>query len=212
MTKPKIIRVGEQDWLASAIFALKKGKSLVYPTDTAYGLGVDATNPKAVEKLLSIKGRVNQPVSIVVSSKPMAERYVEFSPLAEKIFAKLMPGRLTIVLPLKQRVTRVIKDLAAETNALGIRMPDHRTALKLSEGLGRPITTTSANPKGGETPYSVEDSLSQFAEAESQPEFYLDEGHLPHNQPSTIVKVEGDRLEILREGPISEEQIRKITN
>lgn len=202
-----------------AVKYLRAGRSVVYPTDTAYGLGVDVKNLKAIKKLLKIKERKNQPVHIVVSSLAMAKKYTRFDKAAEKLFRKLLPGPLTLVLSRKLRRYvaskgrgKSIEILSAGTGTIGIRMPDNKVALGLVKKLGRPITTPSANPHGRPTPYSIQDSLRQFRNKKYQPDLYLDAGKLLRRKPSTLVKIESGRIKILRKGPISKKQILKITN
>src|SRR3989344_2970839 len=161
----KIIKA-DKNGVKLAVKYLKAGKAVVYPTDTAYGLGVDATNAQAVKKMRLIKERGRKPVHVIVDSLPMAKKYVVFTRAEEKIFRKFLPGRLTMVLPLTPAVSRKGRGsgfglLSAGTGALGIRVPDNQVALALSRMLKKPITTSSANPSAhlshGRTPYSATD-------------------------------------------------------
>src|SRR3989344_4565079 len=87
--------------LKKAVEYLRAGKAVVFPTDTAYGLAVDATNPKAVKRLFQIKQRrPAKPVHIIIADLAMAKRYAKFTPVAEKLFKKFLPGPLTLILPL----------------------------------------------------------------------------------------------------------------
>lgn len=192
-----------------ALTELKRGKSVVYPTDTAYGLGVDATNLKAVSRLYKIKGRTKQATHIAVSDLTMAKKYVEFSKIAEKIFKKLLPGPLTLILPLKKSAPPSIKKLSGGTDTLGIRMPDCGTALNLVKRLKRPLTTPSANPKGGEAPYAAAAAFNQFYGRKYQPDFYLDAGLLAKTKPSTLLTLSNGQLAVLRAGPITKKEILK---
>lgn len=209
-----------------AVRALKLGKAVVYPTDTAYGLGVDATNPQAVAKLWRIKERGDKPIHLIVSDLKMARRYAIIDAWSEKLFRRLTPGPITIVLPLRPLLNLPLMrgrkrgghsnswlKLSAGTGTIGIRIPDNKIALRLVKKLGRPITTTSANPShritGGTTPYSLEHSFKQFRGTKYQPDLYLDGGVLPKRKTSTIVSVSGGRIKIFREGPISTKQIAK---
>ena len=193
-----------------ATWHLKSGQAVVYPTDTAYGLGVDATNARAIKKLLKIKQRRAQPTHIVVSSLVMAKKYAVFSKFAEKLFKMFLPGPLTLVLELriKNRESRqALELLSAGTGTIGIRMPDNKIALSLVKKLKHPITTPSANPKGGHVPYTIQDCQKQFSRKKYQPDMYLDAGCLLKRRPSTIVKIIGNKIEILRHGPISKKQM-----
>lgn len=202
---------------------------MVFPTDTAYGLGVDATNSKAVMRLFKIKKRrPTKPVHIVVSGFAMAKRYAKFSPQAEKLFRKFLPGKLTLILPFKPppsslrarlRRTRSVppqmgegssyRTLSAGTGTIGIRMPKDKIALGLVKKLGRPITATSANISSAPTAYSVSQIKWQYRNKKLKPDFYLDGGKLNKVRPSTMVRLTGSRIEILRRGPITKKQILK---
>src|SRR3989338_475397 len=133
-----------------AVEYLKAGKAIVYPTDTAYGLGVDATNVQAVRRLYKIKGRsFKKPVHVIVPNYAAAQNVAMIDKPSRKLFKKFFPGPLTIVLELRIQNRKSWKMLSAETGTIGIRMPDNRFALALVKKFGKPITTTSANLSGG---------------------------------------------------------------
>jgi L-threonylcarbamoyladenylate synthase len=177
---------------------LKSGGVIVYPTDTAYGLGADATNPAAVQRVFDLKGRDRaKPIHVVVRDLVMAKSLVEFNPLAEKIFQKLLPGPLTIVLPKKSHVLDL---LTGGLPTLGIRVPNHPICLELSQSVNFPYTATSANLSGSTTPYSPN-------EVTVQADFLLDGDTLPRVAPSTIVDLSDNEIKILREGPVSAEKL-----
>ncbi len=228
----KIVKADKKG-LSIALIYLKEGKAVVYPTDTAYGLGVDATNVKSVRRLYKIKERgFKQPVHVIVSDFAMAKKYARFDKIGERLFKKFMPGPLTLVLPItspfpspsrggKQEMSippprggrlgggEALKILSAGTGTIGVRMPDNIVALSLVRKLKRPITTTSANISGGLTPYSVDEAFRQFRNKKHEPDLYLDSGKLPKVRPSTMVRIEGGKIKILRPGPISKKQIQR---
>ncbi|MDD2935351.1 MAG: L-threonylcarbamoyladenylate synthase [Candidatus Pacebacteria bacterium] len=199
--------------IKSAVRVLKKGGVIVYPTDTVYGLGADATNIEGILRLCQIKERFNRPISIAVSDLEMAERYVKFSKLAEKIFQKFMPGAVTMILPMKKFVPQTISMLSANTGMLGIRIPNNKISTEIIERLGNPITTSSANPRGGLSSVSVEQAREQFAckDPEFQPDFYLCGGTMQSGKPSTLVTVVKDKIEIIRQGAIAQEEILSLS-
>lgn len=197
-----------------AVNFLRAGKAVVFPTDTAYGLGVDATNARAVKRLFRIKKRRPQkPVHIVVASLAMAKKYAKFTPRAEKLFRKFLPGKLTLILPLTPALSRTgrggsFRILSASTGTIGIRMPKNRVALELTKKLGRPITGTSANISSAPTAYSIAQIKRQFGKARLQPDLVLDSGKLEKVQPSTMVQLTAEgRVKIIRRGPISKNKI-----
>lgn len=186
--------------MLQALQVLKNGGLIIYPTDTAYGLGADATNPQALEKLLAYKGARTSPISIAVCDIEMAKQYVYLTPLAEKLYQKYLPGALTIISESRPEVNPI---LTANTNTLGVRIPNYPPVLELIRTLGKPITATSANISGGPTPYSREQYLANTPEEKAAMiGFFWDDGPLPENPPSTIVKATGPELEILRQGAL----------
>lgn len=202
-----MVNKADRKGVEAAVMTLKKGGSVVYPTDTAYGLGVDATNAKAVLRLYKIKERASrQPIHVIVHNSSAVKKFAIVSRAAAVLMKKHWPGPLSIVLPLRPRAKKSIKMLSAGTGTVGFRVPDNKIALVLASKLGRPITTTSANPNayksGGFTPYSVEKSKKQFIEKKHQPDLYLDSGKLRKQKVSTMVKVVRDAITVLRQGPI----------
>lgn len=198
------------DKIHKAVKILEQGGVVVYPTDTAYGLAADATNPVAVKKLYRLKGRdYNKPVHVIPPTKNWIERLVLLTPQAKKIIGTLMPGPLTLVLPIRAKGSSW-RLLSAGTGTLGIRRPKYKPALDLASFLGKPITTTSANVSGGGNAYSVADVKKQFDKSKLKPDFYLDGGKLKKTKPSTVVSIMGGRAKILRVGPVSEKQINKV--
>src|SRR3989344_4795909 len=115
-----------------ALKYLKAGKAIVFPTDTAYALGVDVTNARAVKRLYKIKQRrPAKPVHIVVADLKMAKKYARFTPAAEKLFKKFMPGALTLILESRMSNIEYGRLLEAGTGTIGIRMPKNKIALAL---------------------------------------------------------------------------------
>lgn len=193
-----------------AVQILKQGGVVVYPTDTAYGLAVDATNGKAVKKLFRLKGRdFKKPIHVIAPSQSIIRSFARMSPLAKKIINKFMPGPVTLVLPLRA-AGKSWQLLSAGTKTIGIRIPKYSTAQALVEALKRPITTTSANISGGGNAYSIAEVRKQFAKSKLKPDFYLDGGKLKKTKPSTVVSIINGRVKILRQGPISERQIKQV--
>lgn len=203
----KIIKANRPG-IAMAVKYLRAGKAVVYPTDTAYGLGVDATNVRAVRRLYKMKGRgYSKPTHVIVKNCAIAQNLTMANSLALKLMRKFWPGPLTIILELRIRNQESWKILSAGTGTIGVRVPNNRIALALVKGLKRPITTPSANPAGGPPPYSIRDSLKQFKGKKYQPDLYLDAGKLPKRAPSTIIKIDGKKIKTIRRGPVTQKQI-----
>lgn len=179
---------------------------VLFPTDTLYGLGVDATHAEAVLRLQKLKGRESgKPISIIVSDMHMAEAYAEVTPLARRLAERFLPGKLTLVLNAK----KLPEEVTAGTGTVGIRIPDHSTPHGLVTEFGTPITATSANISGMETKATVQEILEQFGDRAHMVTRVID-GGIMNGAPSTVVDARGDEPVILREGAISEADIRSI--
>lgn len=179
---------------------LESGGIVIYPTETCYGIGVDATNSEAVKKLLRYKGeRRGKPISVAVNSTEMAKDYVEFNPQAENLFKNFLPGPITVVANGKHKVD---SHLESEDGKLGIRFPNHELVLQIIKTFGKPITSTSANISNGKTPYEIQkDILNRIPDSKKELiDLIIDAGHLPHHLPSTIVDTTLNSPKILRQG------------
>lgn len=197
-----IVSINETNVVKKALQCLQSGGILIYPTETAYGVGVDATNAEAVTKVLEYKKRPQgKAISVGVSSKEMAKQYVEITAEAENIYNQFLPGPITLVSKSKHTID---KRLEAENATLGIRYPDYPLLLKIITEFGKPITTTSANSSGKKTPYSVQDILENLSEKQKEKiHTIIDAGELPKNPPSTVIDVSSVNLKIYRQGAIS---------
>jgi len=184
-----------------AVTVLRQGGLIIYPTETTYGVGVDATNPKAVKKLSQYKKRpLGKPYSIAVNNLEMAQKYVDLNPTALNLFQTLLPGPLTIV---SQGKHKVAKGVESETGTLGIRIPDYPLVLGIIKAFGKPITATSANASYQKRPYKISDILENISEKQKESiDLIIDAGELPHNEPSTVIDTTLDDPVILRQGKI----------
>ncbi len=185
--------------IKTAVKVLNKGGLVVYPTETCYGIAVDATNEKALSKLLSYKTfRGSKPISVAVSSKEMAEKYVSLNDMAENIYKNYLPGPITVVSMNKGNLKPPVVSRQGST---GIRIPDYKFTLKLIEAFGRPITATSANVSYKPHPYSIDQLIKDLPKKSSSLiDMYIDDGELPRNVPSTILDTTMNTLTVLREG------------
>ena len=195
----------DEEILQKAVEILKKGGLIVYPTETAYGLGCDAFNTNAIRNLYEIKERLlNQPCSVIVSSIKMIEEISEINNSAMKLFETFYPGPLVIALKKKQ----CIPDLLNK-NGIAFRISKNQIAQKLTQLLNRPIVSTSANLSGDKTPYSIEDVINSIEEEKI--DLILDSGPLSGELTSTIVDFTlNPPPQIIREGSISGEEILQV--
>ena len=173
--------------------ALKKSV-FVYPTETCYGIGCDATNERLVERIYKIKGRdAKKRVSWIVADIDMAKRYAEFPSRAVKLAKSFWPGPLTLVLR---------KKVSDDTQTVALRVSSHPIARKIVDILKKPIVATSANMSGAVPCYTIFELMEQFQSCSEKPDFIFDGGELKKRAPSTTVEVIGDTVRVLRQGEI----------
>lgn len=196
--------------LKEAIKLLRQGGVIVYPTDTAYGLGADVTNAKAVEKVYRIKGRAfKKPLLIMVGRSNELPQYALVNDKEKKLIAKFWPGPLTLVLKKKSTVPLIVTGGLAK---VGIRFPKNKVANLLSKMLKKPITSTSANIAGGSNLYSSKKIIRLFKNRKIQPDLMIDAGTLPKVKPSTIIDLTTRPAKIIRQGPIKISDLQKALN
>jgi len=184
--------------IKKAVEILKNGGVIVYPTETSYGIGCDATNHAAVEKILKIKGRPeNKPMAAIVEDIEMAKLYGEMGEIETRLAEKHWPGPLTIVL---QNAPETLSPHCKRGTTSSVRVPDSEIALALVKGLGRPIIATSANIHRGETCYNPECVKEQLKNQEHKPDMYVDAGKLPIRPVSMIIEVINGEIVVHRQG------------
>ena len=172
--------------------ALKSGDVIVYPTDTLYGFGVDATNTEAIHKLNRLKGRV-QPLSIILGSIEHIHDFAEFDTDIESQMKELFPGRYTALLPAKESdLSRFVQNGSPK---IGVRIPDHFFPVKLAKLLGNPIITTSINRHGNDPLNDVTQVEIDFPNVD----IFEDSNHSP-SKGSTIIDFSSSSPIIVRDG------------
>lgn len=192
--------------IADADAALRRGGVIVFPTETLYGLGADALDSTAVEKIFQLKGRdFAQPIPALVADREMLDSLVaEVSPLTEKLIARFWPGPLTIVLPARRNFPG---QLMNSTGGVGVRISSHPIATELVRMLGRPLTATSANPTGKSAARTVGEARDYFA---GHIDIFVDGGELTSKSGSTVVEIKGNSLTIIREGEIGKSELQRV--
>ncbi|TAN37918.1 MAG: threonylcarbamoyl-AMP synthase [Verrucomicrobia bacterium] len=182
--------------LAEAVAALRRGELVIVPTETVYGLAADDRNPAALEKLFAAKGRPqDKPIALLAAGVHELERHgVKLTPTARRLAEKFWPGPLTLVLD-------------SPAGWLGFRIPAHPVMLALLRAWGGVLAVTSAN-RSGEPPATT--AATALAALEPFVALALDAGPAAGGVPSTVVKVDDDRVDILREGAISVDAIHSI--
>lgn len=183
--------------IETALETLKKGDVIAFPTDTVYGLGADAFNENAIQKLFVIKGReISKAIAILVSSyKQMMLLTDTINQQAEILTTHFWPGGLTIIVKKKDGLPPSL----SQTSTIGIRMPDHPVALQLLEKYG-PLATTSANLSGEKNTQNASEVVSQL---NGRIPLILDGGPCQGGIPSTVVDCTTSPVQIIRCGAIS---------
>ncbi|CAB3288623.1 Putative threonylcarbamoyl-AMP synthase [Methanocaldococcus lauensis] len=177
-----------------------KGKIIICGTDTLYGISANALDEELVKKVYQIKKRdLNKPLSICVKDKEDIEKYAYVNDLAKKIIDTFLPGPLTIILKKKD----VIPDIVSK-EYIGIRVPDEPTIRELSIV---PLTTTSANISGKESPTSIDEIDKEVLD---NVDYVIDIGKCKYSKPSTIIKIEDNKIIPIREGVIKMSEIYEI--
>ncbi|MFH0773295.1 MAG: L-threonylcarbamoyladenylate synthase [bacterium] len=186
--------------LQRCINILNEGGLIVAPSDTVYGLVCDATNEKAVKKLIAVKNRPwGKPISVFTDGFPMINSLVEVGD-HQALLATLLPGPFTIILPSKHITC---SSLESERKTLGIRFPAYGWIQDLVHAYGKPLTATSANISGRPPHYEAQGFIKELSKEKSKLiDCIVDKGKLPHNKPSTIIDLTGSSLQLLRQGDI----------
>jgi L-threonylcarbamoyladenylate synthase len=184
--------------LPQALQALKQGGVIVYPTETLYGLGVEALNENAVKRLFRLKERPQgKPISLLIANEAMLEQVVDGIPdLARPLIRAFWPGPLTLIFPALPILSPL---LTGGTGTIGLRLSSHLIATALVRELGRPLTTPSANPAGQSPPVHLTEAQAYFGESV---DYYLDGGALSGGIGSTVVDITGKDPVLIREGVI----------
>ncbi len=182
----------------------QKDSVVLFPTDTVVGLGCRFDSEEAIAKIRAIKEITEKnPLAVLISNEQQLDILkVRRSPLSNLLMRKFWPGGLTLVL-----TSEVNFPCSGERNTLGIRMPDSEFLRKIIDMVGAPLAATSANLHGRPAPAAMSDVSSSFrAMADHVIEFEM----APNGQPSTVVKIEGGILRVLREGAVTKREINDV--
>ena len=200
----KIITLNKSNRLVivkQAVDVLKQGGTVVYPTETAYGLGADFLNPEAIKKIYRIKGRnFKKLLSVIVADLKMAQKSVKFNKIALNLAKKYWPRALTLILNSKFSIPSKFKN--SDYKTLALRVSADKLAGAIAKKLKNPLTATSANLSGKGELYSATAVIKEFKNKKFQPDLIIDAGKLAKAKPSTIVKISKNKMEILRQGNV----------
>ena len=186
-----------QQEVAEAVRVLRSGGVILYPTDTVWGLGCDATDPDAVARIYRLKQSDNKKSMLVLcASADMVVRYVDRAPGIAFEVMELATKPLTLILP---GAVGVAANLIPDEGTLGVRVPDHEFCRQLLRAFGRPIVSTSANISGEETPAGLQEVARGIVDGVDfvvNPRF---EGKPTRRASSIIAFGEGGEVKIIRD-------------
>ncbi|MCS6818117.1 MAG: L-threonylcarbamoyladenylate synthase [Blastocatellia bacterium] len=196
----------EPEAIARAAAVLRRGGLVAFPTETVYGLGADALNPRAVARIFAVKGRpADNPLIVHIAWKEQLHEVARAIPeSAWHLAERFWPGPLTLVLPRQEQVPL---ETTGGLETVAVRMPDSAIALALIRALGRPIAAPSANLSGRPSPTAAE---HVYEDLHGRIELILDGGPTRIGVESTVLDLTTIPPTILRPGGVSPEQLRPI--
>jgi L-threonylcarbamoyladenylate synthase len=192
--------------LAYAGEVIRNGGLVIFPTETVYGLGADATSADACKRIYTAKGRPSDnPLIVHIASPVEAENYVFTSELYYRLAERFMPGPLTVIMRAKDTVPM---ETRASLPTVAVRCPENQIARRLIEHAGVPIAAPSANLSGTPSPTDAEHVI---ADMQGRVDVIIDGGECTFGLESTIVKIEDDgTLTLLRPGKITPEELSEL--
>ena len=195
--------VNDSVGVSTAIKSFKNGGVIIFPTDTVYGIGCNPYDENAVKRIYELKNRDNtKPLPILGYSKQVLENIVEFDDIANTIAEKFWPGKLTIILPLKDDRLKILSN---GEDSLAVRVPNNKCILSLLKECEL-IVGTSANISGKE---SFTDPL-KLANEIPNCDVFVNDGKIHSSGASTIIEIVNQQIKILRSGDISENDLVRI--
>ena len=207
----RIIKIDlNQDYSAAikeALEILKMGGTIVYPTDTVYGLGCNALDEIAVRHIFDIKNRSSKPLPILARDMRWVEELVELNDQQRKFATKFWPGKFTLVLPKKEIIPPIV---TTGLPTVGIRIADYAFTDKLLGMFGYPLISTSANISGEAATGDIESIIASLGAQSRRPDLIIDAGVLPPSNSSVVIDCSTDKPKVLRVGPSKPEDLLKL--
>jgi L-threonylcarbamoyladenylate synthase len=190
--------------ISKALDVLRTGGLVAFPTDTVYGVGALAFDGKAVESIYVAKDRpIEKAIPVLIADiEDMEKVGTDIPGPAYKLAYRFWPGALTCVIPKQPALPEAV----SATATVGVRVPDHEIARQLFRAAG-PMAVTSANISGEQSPSTAEEVFRQL---KGRIPLIIDSGRTPGGVPSTVVDCTTPNIKILREGPISAEEIQSV--
>jgi L-threonylcarbamoyladenylate synthase len=199
--RTEILPSSSKNTMPRALAVLNAGGLIAFPTDTVYGVGALAFDGKAIESIYAAKDRpVEKAIPILISDVTELDKVgIHIPDAAQKLASGFWPGPLTILVPKRADLPGAV----STTSTVGVRVPDHEVARALLRAAG-PMAVTSANISGGQSPVSAEEVYQQLG---GRIPLIIDGGRTPGGIPSTLVDCTTPELKVLREGPITLEEL-----
>jgi L-threonylcarbamoyladenylate synthase len=192
--------------LQRALELLERGEIVAVPTDTVYGIAADGMNPNAVERIFAAKERPShKAIILLLADYEDIERVAVYvSPTARRLAERFWPGGLTLVVRARPELPA---NLRAETDTIGVRLPDADIPRELARLLDNPLATTSANISGGANPQTAQDVLRDL---QGRIALVLDGGPTRANVASTVLDCTVEPPRLLREGAVAVAEIEDV--
>jgi len=195
-----MLQIKSQD-IDRAVECLQQGKVIVFPTETSYGIGCDATNDEAVARVFAIKGRPDgKGTPLIIPDQASASNYIQISDKALELMDRFWPGALNIIGQIA--VDSPVSDRCAQEDAQSVRVSSHPFCSIIAKRFGKPIVASSANISGQDAIYSITEVKKVFSNRPDSPDCIIDGGDLPILPASTTIKIIGDEVEIIRQGSV----------
>jgi protein-tyrosine phosphatase len=221
MASPLVIDIrsaeDSRDVVHRAVQALAEGKLVALPTETVYGLAASALDEAAVERLCAAKQRpAGQALTLAIKSADDALDFVPtLSPLGRRLARRCWPGPVTIVVehqPPESLIYQLppgVRQAVAPAGSIGLRVPHHQVVLDIMRMMVGPLVLTSANISGGPESLTAEEVLKSLGD---RVQLVLNDGRSRLGQASTVVKVGPEGLQVLRQGVVSQQTLKRLSS
>ena len=204
-----------RDVVHRAVQALVEGKLVAFPTETVYGVAASACNPEAVDRLLTTKNRnPGSPFALAIKSAGEARDYApDMSPLAWRLARRCWPGPVTLVVDcdhsrgLTGQLAPNVQQAVCPEGTVGLRVPANQVLLDVLAMINGPLALTSANLKGQPDAVNADEVIKALGD---QVDLVLDDGPARYGRPSSVVRVDGNKFKILREGVVGEPTLQRL--
>lgn len=183
--------------IKKAIESFNSGEIVVFPTDTAYGIGCRIDFADSVEKIFKIRQRVeSKPLLVLANNMEMVEEYVYLNSQVRQFAKEYWPGGVTLILPCKKDIVPSVVRAGGDT--LAVRIPKHQELLEIIKEIGVPVVAPSANISGNKTPYKIEEVEKEILESAD----LVISGECTYKKESTIINTISDSWQVVRRGAV----------